>query len=117
MLMIYMNPVTWESLSEDQRNEVFGGHDDFTKVARESGEFIGTHTLADPSNSAVVRVRDGAPSVTDGPFVEAEEHLAGFYLVDCETKERAIELAGLVPDARFSAMEVRPVMFSAGAEM
>jgi hypothetical protein len=117
LLMIYMNPAVWESLTEEQRNEVFSGHEEFLKVARESGEMIGTHALADPSNSTVVRVREGAPAVTDGPYVEAKEYLAGYYLVDCETKERAVELAGKVPDAQYTAIEVRPVMFSAGAEM
>jgi hypothetical protein len=64
-----------------------------------------------------VRVRDGATHVTDGPFVEAKEFLAGYYIVDCETVERANELAARIPDARFTAVEVRPVMESSGMEM
>ena len=77
---------------------------------------ITTQALADPSQSAVVRVRDGQPVVTDGPYLEAKEHLGGFYLIDCESKERAIELAAMLPDARIEGMgiEVRPVMFSDG---
>ncbi|MCT9932122.1 YciI family protein [Planotetraspora sp. A-T 1434] len=117
LLLIYMNPAVWESLSEEERNEVFRGHDEFQKVIRDSGEMIGTQALADPSESATVRVRDGVPAVTDGPYIEAKEYLAGYYLVECGSKERAIELAGLVPDARFTAMEVRPIVFSAGAEI
>jgi hypothetical protein len=64
----------------------------------------------------VVRVRGGQPVVTDGPFVEAKEYLGGFYLIDCESKERAIELAALIPDAKIEGLgvEVRPVMFSDG---
>jgi hypothetical protein len=117
MLMIYVNPTILDALSEEERNEVLNGHEEFQKITRESGEMIGTQALADPSNSATVRVRDGVPAVTDGPYIEAKEYLAGYYLVDCETKERAVELAGLLPDARLTAMEVRPVMFSAGLEM
>ena len=64
----------------------------------------------------MVRVRGGQPVVTDGPFLEAKEYLGGFYLIDCESKERAIELAALIPDAKIEGLgvEVRPVMFSDG---
>ena len=117
LLMIYMNDATWESLSEAERNEVFRGHDEFIKSITESGEMVGTVALANPSNSATVRVRDGVTVVTDGPYVETKEYLAGYYLVDCESRERAIELAAMIPDARFNAMEVRPLMDVAGLEM
>lgn len=80
---------------------------------------ISTQALADPSNSAVVRVRDGAPVVTDGPYLEAKEYLGGYYLIDVESRERALELAAMIPDAHVEGLgiEVRPVMFSAGQEM
>jgi hypothetical protein len=117
LLLIQMNPQTWESLSEDEHNEVFTGHERFMKLITESGEMIRTDALGDPSQSATVRVRDGVPVVTDGPYVEAKEFLAGYYLVDCESRERAIELAAMIPDAAFNAMEVRPVMFTGGADV
>jgi hypothetical protein len=110
LLMIYMNPTIFESLSEEDRNEVFRGHDEFIKAITESGEMVGTEALADPSNSAAVRVRDGVPAVTDGPYLEAKEYVAGYYLVDCESRERAIELAAQIPDAKYTAIEVRPLM-------
>jgi hypothetical protein len=56
-------------------------------------------------------------SATDGPYVEAKEFLAGYYAVDCDTVERAVELAGQLPDARYTAIEVRPVMNDSGLEM
>jgi len=55
--------------------------------------------------------------VTDGPFLEAKEFFAGYYVVDCESRERAIELAAMIPDAKFAAMEVRPIMTLDGPEM
>jgi hypothetical protein len=116
LLMIYVNPEIMEGLSEDDRNAIFAEHDGFMKLVTESGEFISTHALGDPSASATVRVRGGVPAVTDGPYIEAKEFLAGYYLVECETRERAIELAAMLPDARYTAMEVRPIVFSAGAE-
>jgi hypothetical protein len=117
LLMIHLNPTTFESLSEDDKQAVFGAHDDFIKLTKESGEFVSSIALADPSNSTTVRVRDEAAAVTDGPFVESKEFLAGYYIVDTETVERAQELAAMIPDARFSAIEVRPVMNEAGLEM
>jgi hypothetical protein len=117
MLLIYMNPAIWESLSDEQRNEVFSGHEAFQRTITESGEMIGTEALADPTNSATVRVRDGVPAVKDGPYLESAEFFCGYYLVDCESRERAIELAALVPDARYTAMEVRPFMNQGGPGM
>jgi hypothetical protein len=55
--------------------------------------------------------------VTDGPFVEAKEQLAGFCIVECETTERAVEIAAAWPDAQYFAMEVRAVMSASEPEM
>lgn len=117
LLMIYFNPDTWESLSEDERQAVFAGHAGFQRQLTESGELIDNVALADPSHSVTVKVRNAVPAVTDGPYVESKEYLAGYYLVDCETKERAAELAAMIPDARFSAMEVRPLMNTDAGEI
>jgi len=117
LLMIYINPSIMEALSEEEQQAIFDAHDAFQKPLRESGELIGFAALADPSNSRTVRVRDKAPAVTDGPYVEAKEFLAGYYVVDCETAERAEELAAQLPDAELTAVEVRPVMNSSGMEM
>jgi hypothetical protein len=117
LLMIYMNPQIWESLSEEDHNAVFAGHDELIKLTTQSGELVRTDALADPSQSAVVRVRGGVPAVTDGPYLEAKEFLAGYYLVDCDTRDRAIELAAMIPDAGFHMIEVRPLMHEGGSEM
>ena len=61
------------------------------------------------ADATTVRVRGGEPLVTDGPFAEAKEHLAGFYVVDCSA-ERAVEIAARVPDAAWSEVLVRPVL-------
>jgi hypothetical protein len=119
LLIMHNNPAVWESLTESERDEVMTGHGDFIKTIQQSGEMVVTQALADPSNTVVVRVRGGVPVVTDGPYLEAKEFLGGYYLVDVASRERAIELAALIPDARFEGLgiEVRPVMFSAGMEM
>ncbi|GGS42523.1 YciI family protein [Actinokineospora fastidiosa] len=119
LLMLHMNPSAWEALTEDERQAVMNAHEGFMAAIRESGEFINTQALADPSTARVVRVRDGVPVVSDGPYIETKEFLAGYYLVDCESQARALELAAMIPDAAVPGMgvEVRQIMFDAGMEM
>jgi hypothetical protein len=109
ILMIYSNPETFATMSEDLE-AVMAEADALMKELTESGEWVGGEALADPINSKTVKVRDGVPVVTDGPFVEAKEHLAGYCLLDCESLERALEIAARWPDARFNAVEIRPLM-------
>lgn len=118
LLIMHMNPQIWQALTEDERNEVMKGHGEFIEAIRESGEMLGTAALADPAESAVVRVREGVPTVSDGPYLEAKEYLGGYYLVECASRDRALELAAMIPDAKVEGLgiEVRPVVFAAGAE-
>jgi hypothetical protein len=110
MLLIYNRPGFTEDLSEAERTELFGEVDAIMKELTESGEMLGGEALADPSITKTVRVRDGVPAITDGPFIEAKEQFAGYLLVDCESLERATEIAARWPDAKRYAMEVRPVL-------
>jgi hypothetical protein len=117
LLLIYNNPATYEAFSEDERNALFGDVDRILDELKESGEFVSGEGLADPSNTKTVRVRNGVPAVTDGPYVEAKEQMGGYLIVDCETQERAVEIAASWPDAKYFAMEVRPIMQTASAEV
>jgi hypothetical protein len=118
LLIMHVNPRIWEALTEDERNEVMQGHGEFMAAIRESGEMLQTVALADPAASAVVRVRAGVPAVSDGPYLEAKEYLGGYYLVECASRDRALELAAMIPDAKVEGLgiEVRAVVFAAGAE-
>jgi hypothetical protein len=117
LLLIYNNPATYEAWSEAERAALFGEVDAIMKDLGESGELVGGRALADASQTKTVRVRNGIPAVTDGPFAEAKEQLAGYLIVECETIERAVEIAARWPDAQYFAMEVRPIMQTSGAEM
>jgi len=116
LLIMHVNPTVLDALTPDEMEALGKGHGGFIDTITQSGEMITTQALADPSQSAVVRVRGGQPTVTDGPYAEAKEHLGGFYLIDCEDRDRAYELAAMVPDASIEGMgvEVRPVVFSDG---
>jgi hypothetical protein len=117
LLLIRMGPWITDNLSEEEREAIGNEHQGYIKSLIESGEFVLTQALADPSKSRTVRLVDGAPAVTDGPYVEAKEYLAGYYIVDCESDERANEVASQMPDARYTGIEVRPIMFEGGTEM
>jgi hypothetical protein len=117
MLLIYDNPDTREIFFGPQGNELMAEMEALMAELRQAGELVGTDGLADPSQTKTVRVRSGAPVVTDGPLAEAKEHFGGYLIVECETIERATEIAARWPNARFAAMEVRPLMDAGGMEM
>jgi hypothetical protein len=111
ILLIFNRPGFLDDLSEEERNELFGEVDGIMAELTESGELVSGVALADPSQTRTVRQREGLPAITDGPFLEAKEHLAGYCIVDCESAERAEEIAARWPDIRFGgAMEVRAVI-------
>jgi hypothetical protein len=110
MVLIYNRPGFTEDLTEAERTELFGEVDTMLKELTESGELLGTEALADPSTTRTVRVRGGVPAITDGPFIEAKEQFAGYLLVDCESEQRALDIAARWPDAKWFAMEVRAVL-------
>jgi hypothetical protein len=117
LLLIYQNHSAFEALTQDELDAVFRDVDELMAELTASGEFVDGQGLAHPSNAKSVRVRDGVTAVTDGPFIEAKEQLAGFTIVECETPERAVEIAARWPDARYWGMEVRPLMGGSGTEM
>jgi hypothetical protein len=128
LLLIYSNQENWEhplflrhpdflALPADEREELTRQAEALRRELTESGELVTGEALADAVNSKTVRVRDGVPVTTDGPYVETKEQLAGYVVVDCEDPERASEIAARIPDARFAAVEVRPIMDLAGQEM
>jgi len=117
ILLIYNNPATLEAFSEAELAEVMSDVDTIMAELAASGEWLGGEALAHPSQTRTVRVRDGVPAITDGPFMESKEQLAGYCLLECETPERAAEIGARWPDARYAAVELRPLMGGSGTEM
>ena len=117
MLLIYSNAESWAALSAEQREGLGRAHSELTRELTEQGLLVSSAGLADPITTRTVVVRDDALTTTDGPYAEAKEHLAGFYLVECDTIDDAIGYAARMPDAKYLAVEVRPVMDTSGLEM
>lgn len=76
---------------------------------RDQGHFIDGNALESVETATTVRVRDGSVTVTDGPFAETKEQLAGYYLLDARDMNEAIQLAAKIPPARYGGVELRPV--------
>lgn len=113
MILIWRNPESraiFESMSDAERGAGLRLYAELNQELGGSGELIANAALADAALGRRVMFRESQVLATDGPFAEAKEELAGFYLVDCESPERAIEIAGRIPDARMGLVEVRPTM-------
>ena len=115
MLLIYENPGTREAFFSDEK--LMAEMNAYVDELRESGEYIDGQGLADPSTARVVRIQNGIPAVTDGPFMEAKEYFGGYMIVDCDGIERATEIARRFPPSPVGgAMEIRPLMDGGGSE-
>ena len=120
LILIYSNPASreiWEGFTDDQRTEGFRYYAALADELAASGELIATEALADASSTRRVTVRDGQTLTSDGPFAEAKEQLAGFFLLDCQSAGRAVEIAARVPEAELGLVEVRPVLQLGGTEI
>jgi len=76
---------------------------------RKSGRYVAAEALQRVETATTVRVRNGKVSLTDGPFAETKEQLAGFYLIDAKDLDEAVQIAAKIPPARVGSIEVRPV--------
>jgi hypothetical protein len=128
LLLIYGNQENWEhplflrnpqflALPPEEREELARQSQALHREITETGELIVAAGLADPVTTKTIRVRSGTPATTDGPYIETKEQLAGYLVIDCESPERAAQIAARIPDARFAAVEVHPIMTTSGQEI
>lgn len=112
LVLIYGNPesrAVWDSLTDEQKKEGMAGYAALHEALAKDDELVASESLDDPALTKQILVRDGRPLTTDGPFAEVKEQLAGFYLLDCDSMDRAVEIVALIPEAPFSVVEIRPV--------
>ena len=81
----------------------------YGNALRKNGNSIAAEALQPVHTATTVRVRNGKVTVTDGPFAETKEQLAGFYLIEAKDLNEAIQLASKIPPARVGSIEVRPI--------
>jgi hypothetical protein len=117
LLMIYGNREKWESVPAEAWPDVIARQEAFNAKYRESGELLGAYGLADAVNAKLVRRTEaGLPAVTDGPYLETKEYLASFYLLDCDSEERAQQIAADMPLAGTEPVELWPVLHESAGD-
>ena len=107
---IYGDESQWGSATPEQISEVMAAYGAFGEEAGQAGVILAGEGLEPTSAATTVRVRDGERVLSDGPFAETKEQLGGFYLLECNSLDEAIDWAAKIPGASSGSVEVRPVM-------
>lgn len=106
----------WDSRPKDQVRDHFRDMAAFIEDLQKSEEYVSGFGLTPPSTASTVALRDGRPVASDGPYAESKEVLAGFLIVETESHDRALALAGRFAGLVQNRVELRPVDEDAGAE-
>ena len=110
MLLIYGAGDSWQELTPEQQQQIGAEYFTFTEELRAAGKMVAGDALQPTQTATTIRVQDGETLTTDGPFAETKEQLGGYYLVEADSLDEAIEWAGKVPGARHGSVEVRPLV-------
>jgi len=109
MALIYGDQEAWTAFSDEERESAYDLYRAFARDAEAAGVMVGGNELGPTRDATTVRVRDEETLVTDGPYAEVKEALGGFYLLECESLDEALDWAARIPGAHHGAVEVRPV--------
>jgi|SRR5579864_1393606 len=108
LCLIHLDESELDAMPAGDVSVLNAAHLDFNDGLRASGHFVVAEALEPARTAACVRVRGGKAAVTDGPFTESKEMVAGFYLLEARDLNEAIDLASKIPSARLGTIEVRP---------
>lgn len=108
MLMMYFEENG--ALTQEQREHCYVESTAFANKLHEAGKFLGAAPLQPTSTATSLRLQDGKPVITDGPFAETREQLGGFFLIDAKDLDEAIDIAARVPAGRWGTVEIRPLV-------
>ncbi len=110
LLLIYGDEASWVDAGSEEMEAVMAAHQAFSEATGAEGILRGGEALEPTTTATTVRVRDGEPMLTDGPYAETREQLGGFYIVECDGLDQALAAARRIPEAVHGAVEVRPIM-------
>jgi hypothetical protein len=111
MLLIYTAEDVW---TDEARQSCYEESTALCHELNERGQFLGASPLQPVAAATSVRIRDGKPMITDGPFAETREQLGGFFMIEAKDLNEAISIASRIPGARKGTVEVRPVLELSG---
>jgi hypothetical protein len=107
MMLIYLEE---NLLGEAERLKCYNESATFARELHKAGKFIATSPLQPTLTATTVRHQQGKPVITDGPFAETREQLGGFFIVEAENLDDAIDIASKIPAGRFGTVEIRPIV-------
>jgi len=110
ILLMHHDEEAFSKLTESERQDMLGESVRLTHRLHAKGQYIDAAPLHPTSTATSVRVREGKTLVTDGPFAETREQLAGYFLIDVQDLDEAMAIAAQAPGARIGTAEIRPVM-------
>lgn len=107
--LVHLDASNFDRMTESERQDV-----DRRALAKNAelerdGKLVHTEAIQDGSSAVLIRVRDGTPTITDGPYMESKEQMAGYVLIDVADMAEAVRLAGEDPMAEYGTIEIRPV--------
>jgi hypothetical protein len=109
LCLVYLEETALNAMPEGEFNAFSDEHVAVDEELKKSGHSIAAEALQPVHTATTVRVRDGRLFVTDGPFAETKEQLLGFYLIEAEDGNEAIQVAARIPAARVGSIEIRPI--------
>lgn len=109
LCLVWCEEGTFDALSKEEQQQLDKNSLEYDQDLARRGHMIAAEALQPPGNSVVVRVRQAEISVTDGPFAESKEQIAGFILVEARDLNEAIRIAAGIPLAKLGSIEVRPI--------
>ncbi len=109
-LLIYGVEEDFAKMTQEERAALMQAHSAFANETLKRGLLTGGGALQPTRTATTVRIRSGKKLITDGPFAETKEQLAGFYVLDCKDLDEAIAMATSIPDALRGSIEIRQVM-------
>jgi hypothetical protein len=114
LLLVHHDETVFSNLSEDTQRKMLEESIQLTHQLHADKQYLSASPLSPAATAAIVRMRDGKRLVTDGPFMETKEQLAGYFLIDAADHNEAIAIAAQIPGARIGMVEVRPVLEISG---
>lgn len=109
LLLVYHNEARFQTMPESSRKDMLTESILLCHQLDSKGQYVHASPLQPEATGAIVRVREGKAIISDGPFMETKEQLAGYFLIDAHDRDEAVAIASRVPGARIGTVEVRPV--------
>jgi hypothetical protein len=114
LLIVHHDETAFEKIAKEMRQQLLAESIALTHQLHSAGQYIHASPLQPAATAVLVRIREGKPLVTDGPFIETREQIAGYFLIDAKDFDEAISIASNVPGAQIGTVEVRPLIEIAG---